>query len=331
MNRKYLVIGSNSFSGSDFIDLLLEDSQKQVIGVSRSPEKSASFLRYKRHKNPNFRFYQMDLNRDLPDLFGLIEAERPEYVVNFAALLEPGYSWTESWQWFQTNTVALAKIGEFLKDQSYVKRYLHISTPEVYGSCETSLTEDAPLNPSTPYAVSKAAGDMYLMTLFKAYGFPVLFIRSTNIYGAHQQLFRIMPRSVIYLKMGRTIELHGGGSAIKSFIHIRDVSQGELMVLEKGRTGCVYHFSPKEGGTAVRKVVEMICEKMGKDFQSCTRSVEERRGQDKAYLISSDRACRELGWDPKIRLTQGIDEVIDWVETEWPALQREPLVYQHRL
>src|SRR4029077_17048135 len=131
--------------------------------------------------------------------------------------------------------------------QAWLKRYVHISSPEVYGTCEGTVKEDAPLNPSTPYAASKASGDLFLWTLVKNFNFPLVMIRATNVYGAHQQLFKIIPRTAIYLKLGKTIELHGGGTAVKSYIHVRDVSQGELLAMEHGRKGEIYHFSPDCG------------------------------------------------------------------------------------
>jgi len=327
--RTYVVIGSNSFSGSDFIDLLLESPENDVIGVSRSAEKTALFLRYKRRLNPRFRFYQMDLNHDMRKLLELLDHERPEYVVNFAALLEPGYSWHNPEQWFQTNVLALVRLADHLKNQSYLRRFLHISTPEVYGSCNGAVREDAPLNPSTPYAASKAGGDLFLFTLVKAFGFPLTMIRSTNVYGAHQQLYRIIPRSAIFLKLGQTIKLHGGGTAIKSYIHIRDVSRGELAALHQGAPGSIYHLSP-DGGISVRDLVRMICERMGRSFEEATMPVNERLGQDAAYIIDSGRARRELGWSPRVDLGAGLDEVIAWIERHWDEIRTQPLEYQHK-
>jgi dTDP-glucose 4,6-dehydratase len=327
--QTYAVIGSNSFSGSDFIDLLLESPENDVIGISRSAEKTALFLRYKRHLNPRFRFYQMDLNHDMPTLLELLDRERPEYVVHFAALLEPEYSWHNPEQWFQTNVIALVRLADHLKKQSYLRRFLHISTPEVYGSCKGDVKEDAPLNPSTPYAASKAAGDLFLSTLVKAFGFPLTMIRSTNIYGAHQQLYRIIPRSVIFLKLGRAIELHGGGTAIKSYIHIRDVSRGELAALRHGAPGAIYHLSP-DSGISVRDLVRMICERMGRRFEEVTMAVNERLGQDAAYVIDSSRARRELGWFPRVSLGEGLDEVIGWIERHWDEIRIQPLEYEHK-
>ena len=327
--RKIVVIGSNSFSGSDFIDLLLDDEQNEVIGISRSPEKSTLFLPYKRCQRANFRFYQMDLNKHMPQIIELLDSFEPEYVVNFAAQSEVAPSWEHPEQWFQTNVVALAKLTNALKDRDYLKRYVHISSPEVYGACEGRVTESAPMNPSTPYAASKAAADMFLSTLVKNFQFPLITIRSTNVYGAHQQLFKIIPRSVIYLKMGKKISLHGGGMAVKSYIHIRDISRGELAAMEKGRPGTIYHLSP-DRGYAVRDIVRTICELMGRDFEASTVAVGERLGQDAAYVIDSTRAREEFGWEPNLSLEEGLAEVIAWVEDNWEEIQKQPLEYIHK-
>ena len=327
--RKIAVIGSNSFSGSDFIDLLLDDERNEVVGISRSPEKSAVFLPYKQRQEANFRFYQMDLNKHMSQIIELLDSFQPEYVVNFAAQSEVAPSWERPEQWFQTNAVALAKLTNALKDGEYLKRYMHISSPEVYGTCEGRVSESAPLNPSTPYAASKAAADLLLFTLVKNFQFPLIMIRSTNVYGAHQQLFKIIPRTVIYLKMGRKIELHGGGEAVKSYIHIRDISRGELAALERGHPGTIYHLSP-ERGYAVCDVVGKICEIMGRDFKDSTISVGERLGQDAAYIIDSTRARQEFGWLPTISLEEGLAEVVAWVEDNWEQIQKEPLEYVHR-
>lgn len=325
-NPKIVVIGSNSFSGSDLIDLLLEDPANQVIGISRSPEKSALFLPYKRHQGAIFKFYQMDLNRDMPQMIELLDSFEPEYVVNFAAQSEVAPSWEHPEQWFQTNVVALAKLTNALKERDYLRRYVHISSPEVYGACEGGITESAPLNPSTPYAASKAAADLFLFTLVKNFQFPLVMIRSTNVYGAHQQLWKIIPRSVIYLKMGKKIQLHGGGLAVKSYIHIRDVSCGELAAMEKGRPGTIYHLSP-DRGHAVRDVVHTICDLMGRDFEASTVSVGERLGQDAAYVIDSSKARTEFGWSPKISIEEGLTGVVSWIENDWNQIEKQTSEY----
>ena len=326
---KIAVIGSNSFSGSDFIDLLLDDEQNKVVGISRSPEKSALFLPYKQRRGANFKFYQMDLNKHMSQIIDLFDSFEPDYVVNFAAQSEVAPSWENPGQWFQTNAVAVAEMAHALKARKYLRRYVHISSPEVYGTCKGTVDEATPLNPSTPYAASKAAGDLSLFTFFKNYDFPLVMIRSTNVYGAHQQLFKIIPRSVIYIKMGKDIELHGGGHAVKSYIHIRDISKGELLAMEKGRAGEIYHLSP-DSGIAIRDVVETICDKMGISFKKATKIVAERLGQDAAYVIDSSKAREEFGWRPEINFEEGISGVIKWVHDNWKQIQGELLEYVHK-
>jgi dTDP-glucose 4,6-dehydratase len=311
------------------VDLLLEDPQNEVVGVSRSPEKSALFLPYKRRAKAKFTFHQLDLNRNMPEIISLLDSLQPAYIVNFAAQSEVAPSWEHPDHWFETNVVALSRLGNALRTRKYLQRYVHISSPEVYGSCEGTVTESSPLNPTTPYAASKAAADLFLFTLVKNFQFPLVMIRATNVYGAHQQLFKIIPRTVISLKLGKTIQLHGGGAAVKSYIHIRDVSRGELAAMEKGRPGNIYHFSP-DRGVAVRDVVRQLCDRMGKSFEACTVAVGERQGQDAAYVIDSTRARQELGWRPKVELADGLGGVIEWVERNWDEIGRQPLEYQHK-
>jgi dTDP-glucose 4,6-dehydratase len=325
-----VVLGANSFSGQDFVDLLLDSPAYRVVGVSRSPERSRAFLRYRQRRDLSaFRYHQLDLNTDHARLLDLLDAERPDYVVNFAAQSEVAPSWEHPEHWFETNTVALARLVNHLRRRPYLRRYLHVSSPEVYGTCVGRVTEDAPLRPSTPYAASKAAADLLLSTYHKEFGFPLLSVRATNVYGARQQLFKIVPRSVISLRVGRTIPLHGGGRAVKSYIHVRDVSRGELAILERGEVGQTYHLSPDQGA-AVRDVVRTICERLGRSFAEGTEAVAERPGQDAAYVIDSGRARRELGWAPRITLDQGLSEVIDWVDANWAEIKDVPLAYQHK-
>ncbi|MCX5696376.1 MAG: GDP-mannose 4,6-dehydratase [Candidatus Omnitrophica bacterium] len=327
--QKVMVIGSNSFSGSDFIDLLLEKGGYSVAGISRSPEKDILFLPYKLRPNVDFKFFQMDLNKNMEEIKKLISDFSPEYIANFAAQSEVAPSWKNPAQWFQTNAVAITELADFLKECKFLKKYVHISSPEVYGTCNGSVLEETPLNPSTPYAASKAAGDLSLFTFVKNFKLPLVMIRSTNVYGAHQQLFKIIPRSVIYIKSGRVIELHGGGRAVKSYIHIRDISRGELAAMEKGRSGQIYHLSP-DRGVAVNDLVRIICRKLNVSFDKATKVVDERLGQDAAYTIDSSKARRELGWRPSISLDDGISGVIDWISANWDQINKESLEYIHK-
>ncbi|MGV8108352.1 GDP-mannose 4,6-dehydratase [Methanospirillum sp.] len=325
---KVAVIGSNSFSGSDFIDYLLEKPDVEIIGTSRSPEKSEIFLPYKSKQSSRFHFFQYDLNHDTEKILTLFDNFKPEYIVNFAAQSEVGPSWIHPDHWFETNVVSLARLVNGLKDKPYLRRYVHISSPEVYGTCEGVVTESAPLNPSTPYSASKAAADLLLSTYVKNFNFPLITIRSTNVYGAHQQLFKIIPKSVILIKKGEKIPLHGGGIAVKSYIHIRDISKGEYLAMTKGVVGEIYHLSP-DHGYAVRDIVNMICNLMGVSFNDCVELVEERLGQDKAYVIDSSKIRNYTQWDPYISIETGLKGVIDWINRNWEVIKKMPIEYAH--
>ena len=307
--------------------LLADDPDNYVAGVSRSAEKDNLFLPYKARPSGRFEFHRVDINRDTQRMFSLLEELQPAYVINFAAQGEVATSWLFPEQWYETNAVGTVKLCHFLKDRTYLRRYIHISTPEVYGSCR-NVTESAPLAPSTPYAASKAAADLFLFTLVKQYGFPLVMIRSTNVYGKHQQLYRIIPRTIISLLSGKKIQLHGGGKAVKSYIHIRDVCRGILAAMKLGEPGSLYHFSP-ETSISIRNLVEQICTIMGYDFDQVTEAIGERPGQDASYIIDSSKARRELNWTPTIPLPEGLNEVICWVTENLDRIRGEPLEYVH--
>lgn len=325
---KVAVLGSNSFSGSDFIDLLLQETDANIMGLSRSPEKSACFLPYKKRESSRFRFHQADLTNETEKILELLDGFQPSHIVNFAAQSEVGPSWEHPDHWMDTNITALSRLASALCERRYISRYVHISSPEIYGPCPIPITEDAPVNPSTPYAVSKAAADMLLDVMCRFRRLPLVTVRATNVYGAHQQLFKLIPRSVIYIRKGRLISLHGGGRAVKSYIHIRDVSRGTMSVMTEGEVGGIYHLSP-DTGAPVHEVVRMICNLMGKRFESVTETTAERLAQDAAYVIDSSLARKKFGWAPTIGFEDGLKGVVEWVDQNWTTIQAEPLEYIH--
>lgn len=331
--KKIMVIGSNSFSGSCLVNYILEYTDDKVIGLSRSPEYNPIFLPYlyKKERSKNFQFHQLDLNKDLNKICKILDNEQPEIIVNFAAQGEVQHSWEHPEHWFRTNCLGIVNLTNVLKNKDFIEKYVHISTPEVYGSCEGIVKEDRTYySPSTPYAGSKAAGDLFLWCLEKTWSFPLIMIRSTNVYGIHQQLYRIIPRTIIYLKMGKKIQLHGGGKAVKSFIHIRDVIGGIVKAYSHGKTGELYHLSPDDQGHSIRSIVEMICEKMRYSFEQSTVVTKDRIGQDARYVIDSTKARNELDWKPTIPIEEGINEMIQWIKDNWEEIKKQPLVYIHK-
>ena len=328
MSEKIVVIGSNSFSGASFVEHVLKEGL-EVIGISRSCEPDAVFLPYKKLESKLFSFCQADLNHDMDKIMVVTNDFKPDYVVNFAAQGMVAQSWQWPEHWFQTNAVASVILHDRLRKCEFLKKYVHISTPEVYGNCEGMVKENTSYNPSTPYAVSRAAADMSLMSFFKAYDFPVVFTRAANVFGPAQQLYRIIPRTILYFMVGRKLQLHGGGHSVRSFIHIRDVADGTLRAARTGDPGEIFHFSTSRT-ISIRELVELIAERMGVSFEDNVEVAGERLGKDSAYLLDKTKAIKVLGWEDRINLEEGIDETIGWVRENLETLQKLPFDYIHK-
>jgi dTDP-glucose 4,6-dehydratase len=329
MNNKFLVIGSNSFSGAQFIDYLLENNQ-EVMGVSRSGELNPVFLPYTNSPNlSNYQFHQIDINSDLDKLLELLQQFKPEYVVNFSAQGMVAQSWKTPEHWYQTNVVGQVKLHDTLRKLDFIKKYVHVTTPEAYGSTDGWVSENFNFNPSTPYAVSRAACDLHLMSFFKAYQFPVVFTRAANVYGPGQQLYRIIPRAMLYARIGKKMQLDGGGKSIRSFIHMRDVSDATFKIALSGRVGNTYHISTRDY-LSIRDLVEKIASLTKVQFSDLAEVTGDRLGKDQAYLLESKKLREELGWVDKISLDAGLQGTLSWVDKNLDILKTQNADYIHK-
>jgi dTDP-glucose 4,6-dehydratase len=323
------VLGANSFAGSVFVDAALTAGH-DVLGINRSPEGLPMFLPYR--SNPrvaNYRFRQLDINHHLDDICNWMDDARPEYVVDFAGQGMVAESWSAPEQWYTTNIVSKVRLHDRLRRQSWLKKYVRVSTPEVYGSTAGMIPESQVYRPSTPYAVSHAAIDMSLAAFHANYGFPVVFTRFANFFGPGQQLYRIVPRTLIYGRTGQTLQLHGGGTSVRAFIHGRDVASGLLAALERGEPGGVYHFSTNRFLT-IREAVEIMCRRMGLDFETAVRVAPDRPGKDQAYLMDSTHARESLGWADTVDFETGVDETLAWVDQNLDTIRTLGLDYVHK-
>lgn len=330
MKKKYLIIGSNSFSGASFAAFLLGKGH-EVLGSSRSAEPHEAFLPYRwsADQGKAFRFFQHDINTDVDGLMKCVERERPQVVVNFAAQGMVAESWRNPDQWMTTNVVSTVRLHERLRHCDFLERYVQFTTPEVYGNTSDWIKEDAPFHPTTPYAVSRAASDMSLRTFVDAYGFPGIATRTANVFGAGQQLYRIVPRTVLFVRLGRKLQLHGGGHSRRSFIHADDVSDAVLRIAQDGRTGETYHISTNRM-ISIRDLVALICERMHAAYEDHVEVVEERLGKDFSYMLDSSKVRNQLGWEDKVSLEAGIDQTIAWVDRYLDALKSLPFDYIHK-
>ena len=328
MGNRIVVIGSNSFSGASLIRQALKQGD-EVLGISRSPENKTCLLPYKWSAQDRFHFRQLDLNDHTDEIINEIKSFKTTHVINFAAQAMVAESWQYPDQWYQTNVVANVRLHDQLRQINSLRKYVHVSTPEVYGSCSGLVDESHPFSPSTPYATSRAACDMHLLNFFKNYNFPVVFTRAANVYGPGQQLYRIIPRTILFIRLGKKLQLHGGGKSLRSFIHIRDVAAATLDIADKASPPETFHLSTDQH-VSIRSLVELICLKMGADFESLVEVSSDRPGKDAAYLLDSSKAKKEFDWQPKVSLEDGIMETIDWVQNNFDELIKQPMEYLHK-
>jgi dTDP-glucose 4,6-dehydratase len=326
---KFLVLGSNSFSAATFVDYLTEHGY-DVVAASRSDEPHDALLPYRWEKRKGaVRFERIDINVDLAALAALMKRERFSHVVNFAAQSMVGQSWDHPDDWMMTNVVSTVRLHVLLRGLDFLDRYVHVTTPEVYGSTNGWIREDAPFNPSTPYAVSRAAGDMSLKTFVDTYDLPAVSTRAANVYGPGQQLYRIIPRTIFAGMTGQKLKLDGGGVSQRVFIHMRDVSDATLKIALHAHHGATYHISGYEV-VSIRKLVEVILERLGKKFEHCVELGPERPGKDAAYMLDSFKLRSELGWRDRISLDEGVNDVIAWAMRFEKVLPTLPSTYVHK-
>lgn len=332
---KFFVIGSNSFSGSSFINFLTTKNY-EVIGASRSKDIDNIFLPYnwgntysKVCNKKNLKTYQIDLNKDLNKLMRLLDNYKPDYIINYAAQGMVAESWENPTHWYKTNLVSQVALHDELRKRTYLKKYIHITTPEVYGDTPNWIKENYDFSPTTPYAVSRASCDLHLLSFFKAYNFPVIFTRAANVYGPGQQLYRIIPRTILSCITGKKLNLHGGGYSERCFIHIDDVNNALFKLINEAEIGTSWHIST-ENSISIRNLVKKICSLMNVEFEDIVLDTEERLGKDQNYLLSSNLLRDKFNWKDKISLDEGIKDTIKWVEMNRLKIKNMSWEYQHK-
>ena len=330
----FLIIGSNSFSGSNFVKYLI-DLGHLVYGVSRSTEPNSVFLPYKwnnsKNQVHNFEFKEINLNHDLDKLMKYIDEKKPKYIINFAAQGMVAESWNDPLHWYKTNLISQVAFHNELKNCKYLEKYLHVTTPEVYGTTDNGwIKENFNFNPSTPYAVSRAACDMHLKSFFDAYSFPVVFTRAANVYGPGQQLYRIIPRTILSCLTGKALYLHGGGTSVRAFVHIKDVAKASLSILHHAPIGTSWHISSNKGYT-IRKIVEKICDLTNVNFSKIVKMDNERLGKDQTYLLDSTSLRKEFDWSEEYSLEKGLIDTINWVSDNLDLFKTLDWNYIHKI
>ena len=324
--KTYAIFGAGgSFGIHTALYLLDHADPKKVIGVGRNPLRPEPFS-LNVEKRKNYQYHAFHLTHELDSVMELLDKEKPQVIINYAAQGEGAVSWKKSWRFFETNSMALARLSEELMSRDYMERFIQIGTSELYGSVDFAAKEDTPMQPTSPYAASKAAFDMYLLSVSKVLKFPMNIIRPSNAYCPGQLLHRVIPKTLVCGLLGKRLPLHGGGRAEKSYIHARDLARAIHLVDQKAPLGTVYNAGPKEP-TSIKRVVELCAEALHMPFDQLCEMTGDRLGQDSRYWLDSSAIKRDVGWEPQIGWEEGLAEMTAWARKYLDQLRDWPMDY----
>ena len=294
------------------------------FGIGRSGPKAPPFWL----APEGYRFHTLHLVTQLEQAMAVLDDERPDVIVNFAAQGEGAASFGENApDFFMTNCVALSRLVVELQNRSYLKRFVHIGSSEVYGSEQNGAKETDPLLPTSPYGASKAAFDHYLGIMWRTARFPMNIVRPSNCYVEGQQLHRIIPKAIICALKGEKLPLQGGGKSEKSYLHAQDLSRAITLVVGAAPCGTIYNVGPP-APISIRDLVDRVALACGISFWDLVQEAPERVGQDARYWLNTD-AISELGWSKSIHLSSGIPDMVRWVQ-RFPELLSADTAYRHR-
>lgn len=307
-----LVTGGMGFIGSNFIRYMLErygDGPTTIINLdlltyAGNPENLRDVA-----SHPGYRFVHGDildaaLVRD-------ILAEGVDTIVHFAAESHVDRSIADPQLFLKTNVLGThTLLHEALN--AGVKRFLHISTDEVYGTlgAKGSFTERTAARPNSPYSASKAASDFIVRAYGKTYGLPVIISRCSNNYGPYQHPEKLIPKAILCALAGRPIPLYGDGSNIRDWLHVRDHCAAIDLILQKGIPGEVYNVGGNNECTNL-DIARMILKELDLP-ETGIAFVDDRPGHDKRYAINARKLRKDTGWTPGIPLGEGLRQTIEW-------------------
>jgi dTDP-glucose 4,6-dehydratase len=311
---KILVTGGAGFIGSNFIRLLLtkhvevEVTNLDNLTYAGNLENLADIAEDPRFHS-RYRFVRGDIANGglLADLF----SKGFNAVVNFAAESHVDRSIESADPFLHTNIVGTHALLEAARRRG-VERFLQIGTDEVYGSAPDGVffTEEAPLRPSNPYAASKAAADLLVLSYVNTYGFPAVVLRCSNNFGPYQFPEKLIPLMIANALEDKALPVYGDGLNVRDWIYVEDHCRAIDGVLLGGRLGEIYNV----GGVAQRTnldVVRTVLELLGKPH-SLISFVEDRPGHDRRYALESSKLRSELGWTPRHSFEEALERTVDW-------------------
>jgi dTDP-glucose 4,6-dehydratase len=315
---KLFVTGGAGFIGSNFIRHVLQsDANYSVLNYDKLTYAANLANLSSVAKDPRYRFAK----GDICDAGAVEVAMRGcDAIVHFAAESHVDRSIYEPTPVIETNvtgTFVLLQIARRIG----IKRFVHISTDEVYGDLSPGMfaNEKSPLKPSSPYSASKAAADLLVLSFVRTYGVPAVVTRSSNNYGPRQFPEKFLPLMITNALVGKPLPIYGDGMQQRDWLHVDDNCSGIMAVLERGRIGEIYNI----GGVEIEENLAMakrILRTMGKP-ETLLAFVKDRPGHDRRYALDCSKAEEELGWKRQISLDEGLRRTIEWYESnsDWLA------------
>lgn len=255
-----------------------------------------------------------------------LEAAGPvDAIVNFAAETHVDRSIVEPDAFLKTDVLGTHTLLEVVRDLA-IGRMVHVSTDEVYGSADSgSSCETDRLRPSSPYAASKAGGDLAALAHHTTYGTPIVITRGSNTYGPNQYPEKLIPLFVTNALEGEKLPLYGDGLNVRDWLHVDDHCAGIEAALLRGALGDVYNIGGGNERTN-REITTIILDELGLDWDESVRQVADRPGHDRRYSITCDKARDQLGWRPEVDFEQGLRETIRWYrdnESWWRRIKHD--------
>jgi dTDP-glucose 4,6-dehydratase len=323
---RLLVTGGCGFIGSNFIRYVLEHYQPEMITnvdaltYAGSLESTTDFLP---EFGDRYEFFHSDI-ADVGKMDEILSKHSYFAVVNFAAESHVDRSIASPENFIHTNIVGTSNLLDAARRHG-VKRFVQISTDEVYGSLgETDrFTEQSPIDPSSPYSASKASADLLVLAAHRTYDQDVVVTRCSNNYGPYQFPEKLVPLAIVRALVGESVPVYGDGLNVRDWIHVEDHCAAVFDVLMQGRAGEIYNV----GADTERKnldLVRTILAHLGKGDE-LIEFVRDRPGHDRRYAIDSSKIRAEIGWKPLHNLERGLAETIEWYrqnEAWWREVQR---------
>lgn len=313
---RLLVTGGAGFIGSNFVRWILEregrDTGDHRVVVLDALTYAGNLENLAGLGEPGFRFVRGDI-RDYDLVLSLLREERIDALINFAAETHVDRSILDPLAFVRTNVEGTQVLLLAAKNAG-LKRYLQISTDEVYGSLGPTgrFTETTPLDPSSAYSAAKAAADLLVLAAWKTHGLPALITRCSNNYGPYQFPEKVIPLFITNALADQPLPLYGDGKNVRSWIHVDDHSRAVWLVLERGRAGEVYNVggSP-DAERENREITALILGLLGKP-ETLIRHVEDRKGHDRRYAVDYGKIQGELGWEPRVPFATGLRDTVQW-------------------